>query len=60
MRTLISDVILVLRCALGLPIDPYQCMPCGDINKDGNVDISDVILTLRMALRLDPLKPCIE
>ena len=30
----------------------------GDINGDGNVDISDVILVLRMALQLDPIKPC--
>ena len=56
----ISDVILDLRCALGLPIAPYQCLPCGDINGGGIVDISDVILTLRMALGLDPLKPCTE
>jgi len=51
----ISDVILDLRCALGLD----QCdNPCADINVDGVVDISDVILTLRMALGLDPLRPC--
>jgi hypothetical protein len=56
----ISDVILVLRCSLGLPIDPYQCAPCGDINKDVVIDISDVILTLRMALGIDPLKQCAE
>ena len=56
----ISDVILVLRCALDLPVDPYQCMPCGDINGDSKVDISDVILTLRMALGLDTLKQCTE
>jgi len=55
----ISDVILVLRCALILPIDPYQCLPCGDISGEGSVDISDVILTLRMALGLDPLQPCL-
>jgi hypothetical protein len=51
----ISDVILDLRCALGLD----QCdNPCADINGDGKVDISDVILTLRMALGLDPLRQC--
>ncbi len=30
----------------------------GDINIDSTIDISDVILTLRMALGLDPQKPC--
>ena len=30
----------------------------GDINKDGIVDISDVILVLRTALKLDSIKPC--
>jgi len=30
----------------------------GDINKDGVVDISDVILDLRIALALDSFKPC--
>lgn len=29
-----------------------------DINNDTFVDISDVILTLRMALGLDPLEQC--
>ena len=29
-----------------------------DINADGKVDISDVILTLRMALGLDDKRPC--
>ncbi len=30
----------------------------GDINKDGIVDILDVILEVRMALKLDPVQPC--
>jgi hypothetical protein len=30
----------------------------GDINNDGIVDISDVILELRMTLKLDPIQPC--
>jgi hypothetical protein len=30
----------------------------GDINRDGAVDISDVILELRIVLQLDPDKPC--
>ena len=30
-----------------------------NINGDGVIDISDVILTLRMALGLDALKQCI-
>ena len=30
----------------------------GDINIDGIIDISDVILELRMTLKLDPIKPC--
>ncbi len=51
----ISDVILVLRIALGL--DPSN--KCADINGDSVVDISDVILTLRMALGLDQLQQCI-
>jgi hypothetical protein len=50
----ISDVILVLRMALGLD----QNKPCSDINNDGVVDISDVILTLRRALGLDQLRQC--
>jgi hypothetical protein len=29
-----------------------------NINNDGVVDISDVILTLRIALGLDPLQQC--
>jgi hypothetical protein len=54
----ISDVILVLRCALDLPIEPYECLPCGNIDQISGVDISDVILTLRMALGLDEWRPC--
>lgn len=34
------------------------CYWLGDINCDDIVDISDVILVLRIALQLDPLKPC--
>jgi len=30
----------------------------GDINEDGQIDISDVILVLRIALGLDPVAPC--
>jgi len=30
----------------------------GDINKDGIIDISDVILVLRIALKIDPVQPC--
>ncbi len=30
----------------------------GDLNHDGKIDISDVILALRVALKLDDLKPC--
>ena len=50
----ISDVILVLRIALGL----NSPAPCSNINGNSKVDISDVILTLRIALGLDPLKQC--
>lgn len=50
----ISDVILVLRIALGLDLPKL----CSDINNDGKVDISDVILTLRLALKLDSPQPC--
>jgi len=34
------------------------CCLLGDINNDITIDISDVILVLRMALGLDPLKQC--
>ena len=30
----------------------------GEINKDDLVDILDVILEVRMALKLDPVQPC--
>jgi RHS repeat-associated protein len=50
----ISDVILVLRCALELD----ECGLCADIDNDGDVDISDVILTLRVALGLDLIQDC--
>ena len=36
----------------------YDPALLGDINNDGKVDISDVILELRMALKIDPIKPC--
>ena len=32
----------------------------GDINKDGIIDISDVILVLRIALGLDPVQSCAD
>ncbi len=35
-------------------IDPQEVVK-GDINKDGHIDISDVILCLRMAIGLDPV-----
>jgi len=34
------------------------CYYLGDINCDDLIDISDVILVLRLALQLDPPKPC--
>ena len=34
------------------------CYYLGDINCDNLIDISDVILVLRLALQLDPPKPC--
>lgn len=30
----------------------------GDMNNDGIIDISDVILELRMALKVDSVQPC--
>jgi hypothetical protein len=39
---------------IGEPVTNWM----GDINKDGVVDISDVILDLRIVLGLDPPKPC--
>jgi hypothetical protein len=50
----ISDVILVLRIALGLDTEDS----CGDMNFDNVLDISDVILTLRVALGLDTSGQC--
>jgi hypothetical protein len=41
-----------------LPQQQQGCYWLGDINCDTFVDISDVILVLRIALQLDPLKPC--
>ena len=51
----ISDVILVLRIALGLDVPKS----CSDMNGDEQVDISDVILTLRVALGLDQRTACV-
>jgi hypothetical protein len=50
----ISDVILVLRIALGLDSED----PCGDMNLDNVINISDVIMTLRVALGLDTAGQC--
>ena len=41
-----------------LPQPQEGCYWLGDINCDNNVDISDVILVLRIALQLDSMKPC--
>ena len=41
-----------------LPQPQAGCYWLGDINCDDNVDISDVILVLRIALQLDDMKPC--
>ena len=41
-----------------VPQQPQGCYWLGDINCDDNVDISDVILVLRIALQLDPPAPC--
>jgi len=59
----ISDVILCLRMAIGLPVtisdqtynSPYPdwLIYLADMNNDGVVDISDVILILRKAIGLD-------
>ena len=38
--------------------DTYQLM--SDINEDGSVDISDVILVLRIALGLDSVQYCAD
>jgi len=43
-------VILCLRMAIGL--DPVN-LEIADMNNDGRVDISDVILVLRKAIGLD-------
>ena len=41
-----------------LPQPQEGCYYLGDINCDDQVDISDVILVLRIALQLDNVKPC--
>ena len=41
-----------------LPQQQQGCYWLGDINCDEAVDISDVILVLRIALQLDDMKPC--
>jgi hypothetical protein len=41
-----------------LPQPQEGCYWLGDINCDETVDISDVILVLRIALQLDSQKPC--
>jgi len=41
-----------------LPQQQQGCYWLGDINCDEAVDISDVILVLRIALQLDPPAPC--
>jgi len=41
-----------------LPQPQEGCYWLGDLNCDDNVDISDVILVLRIALQLDGMKPC--
>lgn len=60
----ISDVILCLRMAIGLPVtiqeetynSPYPAwlIERADMNGVGGIDISDVILVLRKAIGLDP------
>lgn len=35
-----------------------KCFSCCDINKDVVCDISDVILLLRCALKIDPIEVC--
>ena len=59
----ISDVILCLRMAIGLPVVinqqiynlPYteRLRYLADLNSEQNIDISDVILVLRKAIHLD-------
>ena len=41
-----------------LPQPQEGCYYLGDLNCDDVIDISDVILELRLALQLDPPKPC--
>ena len=60
--TNISDVILCLRIAIGLPVtiggqvydSPYPSwlLQCADINLSGDLNISDVILILRKSIGL--------
>ncbi len=45
-------------CQAGQDSDCAAPAYLGDLNKDGSVDISDVILELRIALQLDPQVAC--
>ena len=46
----------IVESVVDIGADEYHLL--GDINDDGKVDISDVILVLRIALALDNPKPC--
>ena len=43
---------------LTLTVTAIEAGLMGDINKDDLIDISDVILILRMALQIDPIQSC--
>jgi hypothetical protein len=47
---------MYVRCVRGGQVGTLGLL--GDINIDGIIDISDVILELRMALKIDPVQPC--
>jgi len=50
----ISDVVLMLRCAVGLDTPTPQQLAAGDFNWSGSIDIGDVVNALRVAVGLAP------
>jgi len=51
----ITDVILLLRCTVGLTTPTADQFAAGDFNCDGTINISDVINCLRVVVGLPPV-----
>lgn len=50
----ISDVVLMLRCVVGLDTPTAQQRSAGDFNWNGSIDIGDVVNALRVVVGLAP------